>query len=192
MSLTYIGPVALAIHGNPDFAWTAAADAHGHRGFQIGGVLEWGDIHQLAELVENPHRVVTVGAHSGVLEPVWAGDTLLSPANGSCLLQSMDPSPDQASSVTGLVPFSLAGVRLRNVKPVVVRSARALDNDFSLASTSLVVQPFWGVDPAGEPFVPSPGGTSFAREYDPRTTVDVGTPATDARFLRVYAGTVTA
>lgn len=192
--MSFVGPVEVDFHGDPAFSWTAAADARGHRAVEISGRFEWATLDQLVELAENPHRVITIGDYSGVLEPLWFDDEFLRQLNGWHLIVSADAAPDQQASLGGdraLVSATVSTVRLRAVRPIVVRSARALADDFSIASKELVAQPFWGFDADGEPFQTAPGGTAFARDYDPRTASLVDDPAAN-RKLRLHTDSVAA
>lgn len=185
MSLAYIGPIAVVIHGNPTFAWTGDSAAVGRQA-TIGGVLEWDQGKQLVELTDNPARRRTFGAVSGVLEPIWTGDDLLADFVGMYLLQPCQLNPAQVDSLTGLVPFALTAVRLPDqVDALVCRSARARVNAYGLAAKGVVAQPF-----TGGAFTRSPGGTLITREFDPlaHDSARVSTPSLQ---MDVYVGTVT-
>lgn len=192
MGLAYIGPVAVAPHYDPSFDWSADPAPSGMRGVQIIGRIDWDDARALGELVANPARRQSFGGATGVLELVWADDALQREFNGWHLLQRFDINAGQRDSLHDIVPFALSSVLLSKAHIVAVtRSARAKDNAYSLTARATVVQPLWGEDPDGEPFMTAPGGTAFSRDYDPRTGLDVREPTTANRRLRIHAGTVT-
>lgn len=184
MTDVYIGPILLAMLGNPVFERDVVS---GTSMTVISGVAASGDGDQLRELVGNPHRSVTVGASSGVLEPVWI-QTRPS-VNGWYLLIDAQLGEPHQEQLLGWVGFRLAALRIpERSLPVVVRSARDRGNDVGLGARPALVQPFWGEDIGGQPWARNPGGTVLTREYDPRTIVDVGSPATTARNLRIHLG----
>lgn len=198
MSVRYIGPVAVSLF-NPQWGWSSAPRPDGTRPVRIAGLLQLTELHQLSELVNNPHRRATIGGSTGVLEVIWSDDdnlgAALQPLNGWYLLQSFDPNASTDALVAGsetVVPCTLTATYLGDGQVVVPRSARSRSNDFTLNGQALVVNPFWGEDPDGEPFLVDPGGTFFAREYDPTSPHDSARlAATDAaRHLGMYAGGV--
>lgn len=192
MSLTYIGPLALDAHYDPEFAWSGdPLGAVVGRGTRISGLLEWDEAKTLQELVTNPHRRIAVGETVGVLEAIWNSDELLRDFNGWYLFQSVSIDANQIDSVSGVVPFSLAAVNLGDRRLVVTRSARLRDDAFTVTAKSLLVQPLWNDINGGDAFDMDPGGTSFEREYDPRTAYFAGAGATTGRNLRLHEGSLT-
>lgn len=191
MSLLFIGPVDLDLHGNPSFNWQGPISATGLRPMSISGLVSWDEAKAIQELVANPDRRISFAGEVGVLEVIWAGDELQRDYNGWSLLQSCDIDANQRDSLNDFVPFDVSAVHLGSREPVITRSARARDDDFGLVARPLAVQPFWGEDEDGEPFATNPGGTVITREYDPRTAYDPESPTTAGRELRIHIGTVT-
>lgn len=189
----WLGPVGLAL-GNPSFSWDADPQPDGSRDAVIAGMAEWWQAQQLSELVANPARRATIGKATGVLEYFWAGDEMLRPFRGWYLFSKLNLRAEQPHSLGGIsamVPFSLSATYLGDQRqPVVSRSARARDNAFDLDGQALVVNPFWGEDADGEPFLIDPGGTFFTREYDPTSPHDGTrlTPTDGARLLGMNGG----
>jgi hypothetical protein len=192
MSLTFIGPVALSAHYDPSFTWTSEASPVGIRGVSISGRLDWDHAKMLSELIDNPDRRVQFGGATGILEPVWATDDLQRDFNGWYLLQSCSIGASVRDSLTDIVPFDI-GAQLVSARhePIIVHSARARTNDYSITPKATIVQPFWGDDAEGEPFATPPGGTAFARDYDSRTIYDPREPTTTNRRLRIHVDSLT-
>lgn len=187
MSLAYVGPVRIDFHGNPAFQWNASIDVDGRRAAAVTGVIEWTPLHQLTELLANPHRRISIGPDDGVVEFVWASDQLLRPFNGWWLLRSMQPSPDQHSSVSGLVPFALDAVFLGGHRePLVVRGSRVKTGDLGLLASALLAEPFRGGEASGTRALVDPGGFFFTREYD-AAAHDPRSVDGDSRLLGLYA-----
>lgn len=200
MSEYWIGPVRLLDSLNnastlfePQLTFTGTPTALGLQPGQITGQTEWWQAHQLKELVNNPQRRVTIGGQSGVLEPIYFSDPMLGPLTSWCLLQSFQlGQADQTHSLqgtTGLVPYTLTLTQVGDAthrQVVVVRSARDKGNDFGITPQSLVVNPFWDEDPDGSPFITSPGGTRFTREYDAAFPHSTGGPP-DPRRVSLYS-----
>lgn len=205
MSEYWIGPVRLldslggtSILFEPQLTFTGTPTALGLKPGQIVGSVEWWQAHQLDELVNNPQRRVTIGGQSGVLEPIYFSDPMLGPLTSWCLLQSFQlGQADQTHSLqgtTGLVPYTLTLTQVgdgTHRQVVVVRSARDKGNDFGVTPQSIVVNPFWDEDPDGSPFITSPGGTRFTREYDASFPhVTSGTP--ESRQVSIYTAPMAA
>lgn len=189
--LSYLGPVLIDFHGDPTFGWTSDPGPAGLRGASIGGLVEWPVAHQLSELLANRDRRVTIAGETGILEYVYAGDEFLRPFNGWYLLRSFSLDGDQPSSVRELVGFSVSATLLgAHRQPVVARSARALETDFDLDAGSTVVQPFWGEDTTGEPFLIDPGGAAGTREYDAQVPHDGSRLTGSSRRLRFHVGVI--
>lgn len=171
MSLAYLGPIAVRIQ-NPEFHPTSSHDSAGTRSFSISGLMRWTSAQQALELVDNPGRSLTVGAHSGVLEYLHFSDVLLRSMSGWYLLQSFDLTGSHAYSVGGIdypVPFSLSATYLGdNREPVIVRSTRARTNDFSLTPVAVASEAFWSVGAVDDAMAVSGFSTTLYREYDPR------------------------
>jgi hypothetical protein len=154
---TWIGPVELVDSLiDPQLVFTGTPTALGLRTGQISGAAPWASVHQLLELVDNPHRRVTIGGQSGVLEPIYFPDTLLGPLTAWVLLQSMQlGQADVEASLDTLVPYTLTLASVGDGtyrQVVVVRSARAKAND-----------------PGRRPWVTDRGGD--VRGYDRRRAV---------------------
>lgn len=187
MSLTYIGPLNLSAHYDPSFEFTSAPDNQGAREVRISGFADWGLVEALSEMLANEHRRLTFGSMSGVLERVWCDDRLLRSFSGWYLLASLALPAQQQDSLSDIVGFTLSCTHLgAGRRAVVTRSYVARLNDFSVSGSGVLVQPFWGDDATGEPFETDPGGTAFAREYDPRTLPVIGVDATTGRSLRLH------
>jgi hypothetical protein len=191
MSLRYLGPIAVSFHGDPSFSWAAPTGPSGFGPVTIAGSLEWVQAQQLAELVRNPARRVTIGPATGVLEVIWSDDELLRPNNGFYLLTGCRVSGDHKDSVSSApAPFSLDAVYLGQRLPILSRSSRAVVNDYGLAGQATIGAPFYDEDDSGSLFFEPPGGTWFTREYDATVALDViRTESDDARRLALYAGT---
>jgi hypothetical protein len=169
MSDYWIGPVKLVDLYEPSLTFTGTPTALGLQPGQITGQTEWWQAHQLKELVNNPHRRVTIGGQSGVLEPIYFSDPMLGPQTSWCLLQSFQlGQADQSHSLqgtTGLVPYTLTLAQIGDGtqrQVVVARSARDKGNDFAVTASSIVAVPFGEDD-----FAVDPGGTLVTREFDP-------------------------
>ncbi len=174
MSLRWIGPIEVPEHGNPTFTFAGDTTAGRQHTATIGGTLPWTQARQLSDLVVNQRRMQTVGAHTGVLEPLWFDDDLLAGWSGLYLLKQAAHGPlDTQWSVNGAggpVPISLISVFLGADRELVVaHSSRQLANDFGLVGAPVVVSPFWSEDAGGGTMLVNVGGTIVAREYDPTT-----------------------
>lgn len=191
MALAFVGPIRVQQHCDPSFSWSSDLSTDATRGAQISGRLDWEEAWAIHELIANPARRISVGQHTGVLEVIWANDELQRPFNGWYLLQSCSVDAAQRDSLTDIVPCTISGLHLGSSRLVVSRFARALPDNFSLTSLSLAVQPLWGENAAGQPFDVTPGGSSFTRDYDPRTDYDPASPSTTNRKLLLQQGTVT-
>lgn len=166
MSLAYVGPLNLAAHYDPSYSWVSDPSTSG-RLSSLSGMTSWDEAKLLSELVANPHRRRTIGSHQGVLEIVWSDDDLLEEFNGWYLLDSVEINAAQRDSLNDMVPVFVRGTRMgEDLRPIVTRSSRPLDNDFTLTQRSLLVEPLHIV---GQGFEVDPGGTEFSREHDPRT-----------------------
>jgi hypothetical protein len=188
----WIGPVQLVDLFEPSLTFTGSPTALGLQPGQITGQTEWWQAHQLKELVNNPARRVTIGGVSGVLEPIYFSDPMLGPLTSWCLLQSFQlGQADQSTSLqgtTGLVPYTLGLTQVGDGtqrQVVVVRSARAKGNDYSLIAHSIVVDPF-----GAEDFTVTPGGTKGTREYDAAHPRDLSVPSGTSESLVFYDGTI--
>lgn len=161
-----LGPIAVDFHGDPQFRWTSKSDASGLRSGTFSGLLDWPVAHQLAELVDNPDRSVTIAGRSGVLEYVHFDDDLRGPERGWYLLESHDlGQAGHKDSLVPHVPFSLACTLVGDVvrrRIVVARSARQKPDRDGTGAQALVADPF-----GAEDFLVSPGGTLTTREFDP-------------------------
>jgi hypothetical protein len=179
MALRYIGPVAVRIR-NPQFHWTSAPDGLGIRDCTVSGVMQWVSAQQCAELVDNPDRLVTIGAQAGVLEYLVFDDALLLSQTGWYLLQSFELQGDQQWSGHGLnypVAFSLKAAFLGdNREATVVASSRSRANDFSITGLGTIGVPWFtegGTDSINLLLFNSVGANtttagSLNREYDYR------------------------
>lgn len=167
MSLAYIGPVPIGLHGNPQASWSGGPTSSGIRDAKISGVISWTEAHQLSELTTNPELSRTIGGVTGVLERVWFTDELLGPFRGWYLLGNFDgPQGDHQSSLHDLVGFSLSASLLpAHLRPQVDWSSRTLPNDFALVGQPVIASPFYTADGAAALLVDS-GGTLILREYD--------------------------
>lgn len=196
MSLRWIariGPLGDADHGDPTFSWVGEANEAGFRTASISGVLPWPKAHALSELTVNPANKRTEGGHTGLLEWLIFDDDLLRPFTGLYLLKPATlGTAEQKWSVSGpaagIVPFSLSAVFVGgNRQPVLACTARARANDFTLATRALIPTPWWSPDPAGEPFLVSPGGALFTREYDAASPRSLATSSAATRRMSIYA-----
>lgn len=186
-----IGPVEVAV-GNHGAAWVGTPDPLGVRDFSLSGSMrEPETARMLLELVDNPDARISFGPHWGVLEYIDAWGTYAD-LRGWALLQSFTYSdgPQDADADVGWGPFALSGVMLGERELVATSVAAALDTDFPIAAEQVLVQPLWGPEPAGEPFLNDAPGTPTPRAYDPRTEVDVRNPGTDPRSLLVYRSAI--
>jgi hypothetical protein len=145
----------------------------------------------LWELVGNPDRRVNLGEEIGVIAWIWVQRR--PELFGPWLLQSFRITADHVQQLRGWQSFDVNAIYLAGSQTYIIRSARERENDFSLAAKSLLVQPFWGAEGAdpGQPFAADPGGTVFAREYDPRTGYDPGELEAESRWLRIHEGVLT-
>lgn len=187
-----VGPTAAGLY-NLQARWASQPFSGDARQASISGDTTLLAAHQLAELVANPELQVTIGRATGVLVPIHFDGRVADQFIGWYLLEAFSFDPYRIGDQVTHAGFSLSGAYLGPHPEVVVsRSARARANDFDLDGQALVVNPFWGEDPDGEPFVVPPGGTFFTREYDPTSPHDSTrlTPADEARQLGMYAGAV--
>lgn len=187
-TVAYFGPIAIEWLG--DFHPEENGDPNEYgQALRFSVRVKKPQAEQLKELVDNEaRRFAPYGLRGGVLEPIWVQNR--PELFGFYLLHRCSLSATPTQQLLDHKPFTLEATLLRR-EVVVTRSARARTNDFDLTARSLVVQPFWGEDPDGEPFVTDPGGTPFSRKYDPRTSYNPASPATTGRNLRLHAGTVT-
>ena len=186
MSVSWIGPVAVELW-DPAIKWTSSVSGAGTRAGTIAGFARWDVAKQLLELVDNPDRFVTIGADTGVLEYVWAGDEQLRGLRGWCLLQSADISAnvDHSLGDDALVPLSIGLVSVGDHRQVVAtHSARALDNSHGLVGVDVVVAPL-AVSDGNPAFTAEPGGTVATRAYDADHAGGLFGNDVDARTLQL-------
>jgi hypothetical protein len=165
--LAYLGPIALDLLG--DFGPSAVGDPSDHgEHIRLDGVVRKEVAEQLKELCDNRDRRQTFGEYTGILELLWVQNR--PELCGPHLFLRCDTSASHMQQLKGWVSISLDLVALTDHELVIVRSARERIDGY--AAKSLVVQPFWGENPDGEPFDVDPGGTAFSREYDERTEYD--------------------
>jgi hypothetical protein len=172
VGLAYLGPIKVDFHGDPSFSWGVTPKGQGGADVSISGSLDFEVGKQLKELVDNPHRAVTLGADSGPLDIVWFTDAKLRELRGFHLLTSCSLKPEQKDSLTGEVPFDLNAVAIGPRRRIrITRSAREKGNDYGLTAKSVLADPFGAGD-----FAVDPGGTLTTREFDPRHPYDVSAP----------------
>jgi hypothetical protein len=171
MSLRWIGPIQVSEHGNPTFSFTGEV-LGGMHAATVGGTLAWSQAQQLAEMTVVQRRMVTAGAHTGVLEVLWFDDTLLAPFSGRYILKpavlGQADSQWSVNGVGGPVPISMAAVFVgANRIPEIGLSSRQLANDFGLVGEPIFAPVFWDEDATGSgPPLVSIGGRPIPREYD--------------------------
>lgn len=113
MSVTAIGSVVISFHGAPSFSRSSSPTSRAGQEATISGRLDWAQIDQLAELLNNPALQRTVGGATGILEYLDTNDAKLASRKGWYLFSNFKDDPEQQHSLANSpVPFSLTGVYL--------------------------------------------------------------------------------